>query len=422
MESLEKKKIAITGGTLIDGTGGDPLPDCNITIEAGLIKTIGPDPAPGDLSGYECYDARGKTVMPGLIDAHTHLWGVTSLDTLTWTLDHPCLRTARASMDVWRLLDSGFTTVRDPGTYISIFLRDAVNEGALPGPRILSAGKVITQTGGHGDPTHNLPQSWVEERSICRVADGADDCRRAVREQIREGADMIKIMTTGGVLSDRDNPKFTQFCLEEIQAITEEAHARGYLVASHAQGTKGIKNALRGGVDTIEHGNGLDNEAITLMLDTGAFLIPTLAVFQALLDGGPHCGVKPRHLSKVEAIKEIHQKAFFTAWKAGVKIGLGTDYLLTPQVTGTVMGSHAKELALYVEAGLSPMDALVCATQNNAAALGLEKITGTLEPGKSADLLIVDGDPLGNITVLQDPDRLVHIFKEGCVVPRLPRL
>ncbi len=416
---VKKHKIAITGGTLIDGTGASPLADSDIFFEDGYIRTVDRNISAEALHDFTCYDARGKTIMPGLIDAHVHLWGVTSLNTLNWTLDDPCLRTARATLDTWRLLDSGFTTVRDPGTYISLFLRDAVNEGAIPGPRILSAGKVITQTGGHGDPTHHLPQTWVTDRNICRVADGIDECRKAVREQIREGADLIKIMTTGGVLSDRDNPRYTQFSLDEIRTMVEEAHVRGYKVASHAQGTQGIKNALNGGVDTIEHGNGLDTEAIELMLKTGAFLIPTMAVFHALLNGSSRSGVKHSHLEKVRAIKDIHQESIFRAWKAGVNIGMGTDFLLTPQVSGEVMGSHAIELALYVQAGLKPMDAIVCATRNNAMALGLSDQIGTIEPGKKADLLIVDGDPLKDITILQDPKKILHIFKDGKPVPRL---
>ncbi len=418
---MKETTIALTGGTLIDGTGAAPLEQSCLLIQGDLVCAAGTSEELSIPEDARRLDCRGKTIMPGLIDAHVHLLGVTSLDTLTWMVDDPCLRTARATMDAWRLLDSGFTTIRDPGTYISLFIRNAINEGAVPGPRILSAGKVISQTGGHGDPTHHLPDGWVADRDFCRIADGETDCRRAVREQARAGADLIKIMTTGGVMSDADSPEYTQYSIAEISTMTDEAHAMGLKVASHAQGNQGIINALQGGVDTIEHGTGLDSQAIELMLKTNAFLIPTLSVFHALVHRGERIGIKPRHLKKARSLLKVHKGAFIQAWKAGVRIGLGTDFLLTPQVTNHVMGSHAEELALYVSAGLSPMDAIICATRNNAQALGIDDRIGTLIPGKQADLLVVDGDPLMDITLLQSPENIAQIFKGGKPVPRIQR-
>ncbi|WP_022666876.1 metal-dependent hydrolase family protein [Desulfospira joergensenii] len=418
---MKERFIALTGGTLIDGTGAEPLKQSCLLIQNGLVRAAGTLESISIPEDAQTLDCRGKTIMPGLIDAHVHLLGVTSLDTLSWVVDDPCLRTARATMDAWRLLDSGFTTVRDPGTYISLFIRNAVNEGTVPGPRILSAGKVISQTGGHGDPAHHLPDGWVADRNICRIADGEADCRRAVREQARAGADLIKIMTTGGVMSDADSPEHTQYSIAEIRAMTDEAHSMGLKVASHAQGRQGIINALQGGVDTIEHGTGLDSQAIDLMLKTRAFLIPTLSVFHALVHRGERIGIKPHHREKARGLLKVHKSAFIQAWKAGVKIGLGTDFLLTPQVINPVMGNHAEELALYVSAGLSPMDAIVCATRNNAEALGVDDRTGTLVPGKQADLLVLDKDPLVDISRLQSPENIAQIFKGGRPVPRIQK-
>ncbi len=416
---MKSTPIAFTDGTLIDGSGTAALRQSCLIIQQDLVIStgkMGQVSIPADAIRIDC---QGKTVMPGLIDAHTHLLGVTSLNTLNWLIDEPCLRTARATMDAWRLLDSGFTTVRDPGTYISLFIRDAIKGGSVPGPRILSAAKVICQTGGHGDPTHHLPSGWVADRNICRIADGEVDCRRAVREQARAGADLIKIMTSGGVMSDTDSPECRQYSLAEITAMVEETHALGLKVASHAQGRQGIINALKGGVDTIEHGNGLDAEAIELMLKNGTFLIPTISVFHALVHRGSRIGINPGHLEKARLNEEIHKTAFLKAWEAGVNIGLGTDFLLTPQVNDEVMGNHAQELALYVSVGLSSMDAIVCATRNNAQALGIADRVGTLAPGKQADLLVVDGDPLQDITLLQHPKNISMVFKEGKAVPRL---
>ena len=232
-------------------------------------------------------------------------------------------------------------------------------------------------------------------------------------------ADFIKIATTGGVMSEQGAPTSTQYTVDEIKAITEEAHALGKKVAAHAQGNQGIKNALLGGVDTIEHGIYLDDEAVEMLLDREAFLIPTLAVVEAILVGGPKAGIREVSLKKARSIGEDHLKSFNLAWRAGVKIGLGTDYFLSPLVIGEFMGNHAKELELYVRAGLSPLEAIVCATGNNAQALGLADSLGTIEAGKRADILVVRGDPLADITILQDRANIETVYKAGRPAQRL---
>lgn len=411
----------LKGGRLVDGTGSEPVEEATVVIKGELIEAVGKSETVDYPQDARLIELSGQTIMPGLMDAHIHLLGVTTLNTVEWVTIDPYLRLARSVMDAWRLLDSGFTTVREVSTYHSLYIRQAIEEGSLPGPRILSCGKMITQTGGHGDIVHSLPVEWVIQRDICRIADGVDDCRKAVREMLRNGADFIKIMTSGGVMSERDEPTSAQFALDEIRAMVEEAHAAGKKVASHAQSNKGIKNALLAGVDTIEHGIYLDDEAVELMVNQGSFLIPTLAVVDSLLTKGPEAGIPEGSLKKARQIEESHLQSFLKAWKAGVKIGLGTDYLLSPHVTGKFMGDHAVELELYVKrAGLTSMEAIVCATRNNAQVFGLEERLGTLEPGKLADLLIVKGDPLADVSVLRDRANLEAVYKGGVRTPRLP--
>ena len=409
----------LRGAKLIDGAGSDPVQDSIVVIKGELIESVGRSGEVDYPQDADVIEVAGLTVMPGLIDAHLHLAGYPSLNSLQGVLDDPYLRCARAAMDCWRLLDSGFTTVRDCASYHTLFLRQAVDEGSLPGPRIVSCGKAVTQTCGHMDEAHSLPLEWVVGRDICRIADGPDECRRAVREQFRAGADFIKIATTGGVMSEQGAPTSTQYTVDEIKVITEEAHAMGKKVAAHAQGNQGIKNALLGGVDTIEHGIYLDDEAVEMMLDREAFLIPTLAVVEAILAGGPKAGIREVSLKKARSIGEDHLKSFNLAWRSGVKIGLGTDYFLSPLVIGEFMGNHAKELELYVRAGLSPLEAIVCATGNNAQALGLADSLGTIEAGKRADILVVRGDPLADITILQDRANIETVYKAGRPAQRL---
>ncbi|GAG21062.1 unnamed protein product, partial [marine sediment metagenome] len=256
-------------------------------------------------------------------------------------------------------------------------------------------GAIITQTGGHGDVAHSLPIDWAKQRGICRIADGVDECRKAAREQLREGADFLKLCSTGGVMSEKDLPTSSQYTVEEIRAIVEEAHHVGARAASHAQGTQGIKNALLAGIDTIEHGIYLDNETIEMMIRQNTYLIPTLAIIETVANKGPKAGVPETHVKKARSLLEAQLQSFERAWQAGIKIGLGTDYLSDPM---TPMGENAIELEWYVKAGRSPMEAIVSATRINSEALGLDDRLGTLEVGKFADSIVVKGDPLSDIT------------------------
>jgi imidazolonepropionase-like amidohydrolase len=415
-ESLNSQVKAFVGGRLIDGTGAAPREDAVVVLDGERIKAVGLVGATAIPAEAAVIDVTGKTIMPGLIDAHMHFLGIRSMSQVTWLVDEPQVRGMRAVMDAWRVVEAGFTTVRDPAGMLAIHLRQAIQEGSIVGPRILAAGLAISQTGGHAD-WHFIPQEWNARVMLGRMADGVAEVQKAAREQLRAGADFLKIMTTGGVMSEKDQPTACQFSLDEIRAFVEEARNAGVRTASHAQGTQGIKNALIAGVDSIEHGIYLDDECITMMVDQGAYLVPTLAIVEAIVNNGRQAGVLEASVKKAEMVQKTHLDSFRRAYRAGVVCGLGTDYLGDP---GSPLGENAVELQMYVErAGLSPMEAIVCATRNNARVLGLEQELGTLQEGKLADLLLVDGDPLEEITLLRDRACIVTVLKGGRPVPRL---
>jgi len=409
--------LAIKGGKLIDGTGGAPIEKGSVLVREGRILTVGQSADVSVPAGAEMVDAAGKTIMPGLIDAHLHFLGIRSPNQVTWVIDPPHVRGMRAVMDAWRVVDSGFTSVRDAGGMLGLYLKQAISEGSIVGPRIMAAGKAISQTAGHAD-WHFMPKKWGERMMLGRIADGVADVRQAAREQLREGADFLKIMTTGGVMSEKDKPTSCQFSMEEIRAFVEEAKNAGVKTASHAQGAQGIKNAITAGIDSIEHGIFLDDECIEMMTKKRTRLIPTFAIVDAIVTKGRELGVMEVSVRKAESVQEAHIENFKKAFKAGVKCGLGSDYLSGPM---SPHGESATELEIYVKkAGLTPMDAIVCATKMNAEVLGLEDDIGTLEEGKRADIIVVDGDPLNDISLLRDRNKISAVYVGGEAVPRLP--
>jgi imidazolonepropionase-like amidohydrolase len=403
---MEELYTVFKGGRLIDGLGGAPVDKSVLVVKGKKIEAVGAERSVPIPPGAKVIDVTGKTIMPGLIDAHLHLLGIKTNNPLNWVLDPPELRGMRATMDIWKLIDCG-----NPN---ALHLKKAVEEGSIVGPRIVSCGAIISQTAGHGD-VHFLPIDLVRRQGFGRIADGVDECRKAAREQLRAGADFIKLCSTGGVMSEKDLPTSTQYSLEEIRAMVEEAHSVGAKCASHAQGTKGIKNALLAGVDTIEHGIFLDEETVGMMIKQKTFLVPTLSFFEAAVTRGPKCGLAEVNLTKARQIQAAHVKFLQIAINAGVKICTGTDYLSDPM---TPMGENIVELELQVRAGRSPMDVIVSATKINSEALGLNEKLGTLEGGKLADLLIVQGDPLQNISVLHK-ENIMDVYKEGVKIPRL---
>ncbi|MBW2368908.1 MAG: amidohydrolase family protein, partial [Deltaproteobacteria bacterium] len=335
-----------------------------------------------------------------------------------WVIDEPHVRGMRAVMDAWKIIDAGFTTIRDVGGMLAIYLKTAVNEGSIVGPRILASGLVVTQTAGHAD-WHFVPREWADRMLLGRVADGVAEVRKAAREQLREGADLLKIMTTGGVMSEKDSPSAVQYSMEEVRAFSEEARNAEVKTTTHCHGAQGIKNAILGGIDCIEHGTLMDDECVELMVKHGTHLVPTFAIVDAIVTNGRKMGVMEGSVRKAEAVTKHHMNSFLSAYKAGVTCGLGTDYLSDPM---SPHGENAVELDIYVnKAGLTPMETIVCATKNNAIILNLEKDLGTLEAGKLADVLVVNGNPLDDITLLRDKTRITEIYKEGTPVPRLPK-
>ncbi len=406
--------VALVGGSVIDGTGATPIANGVVLIGGGRIQDVGPAGRVKVPASATVRDVAGKTVMPGLIDAHLHLFGIRSLNQVGIIVEEPHVRAIRAARDAWRCLDAEVTTIRDAGGMSALYTKRAIEEGGVPGPRIVASGRAVSQTGGHGD-VHFAPVQWAERLEISRLADGVAEVQKAARQQLREGADMLKIMTTGGVMSEKDKPTSCQYSMEEIEAFVQEARNAGVRTGSHAQGTRGIKNAVLAGVDNIEHGIYLDDEVIELMVQRGTTLVPTFAIVDAIVQNRRKVGVLEASVRKAESVQAAHIVSFKKAYAAGVVCGSGTDYVGD---TTSPMGRNADEILAYVnKIGLSPMEAIVCATRNNAIVLGLQDQIGTLEASKQADLVVVDGDPLADIRVLCRRDKILTVYKGGEVMP-----
>ncbi|WP_168188863.1 metal-dependent hydrolase family protein [Thermoflavimicrobium daqui] len=399
------KPIFLKGGNLIDGNGFI-LKSAGIIIDGERISQVGPLSELTIPKDVEVIDTSEYTLMPGLIDAHMHLFGVTSLNLAVAFLEPNEVLLGRALTDLPKLINAGFTSVRDVGSPVTIYIKQLIQEGLYQGPRIKTAYKMLTQTAGHGD-LHMLPLEFNKNR----VCDGVDDCRKAAREQFRSGADFIKICSTGGVLSEKDDPRFSQFTIDEIKAIVYEAEAVGSFVASHAQGTQGIKNALIAGVKTIEHGIFIDDEGIELMLKRDAILVPTLSIVHRLITEGKNHGVPEFGLRKSKKVYEIHQINMRKAYEAGVQMAIGSDFVGCSPVPH---GENALELDLFVnDLGFSPMEAIVASTKTAAKAMDMEDEIGTIEVGKYADILVVSGNPAENIKVLLDTNNIKKVFVGG---------
>ncbi|HLC29319.1 MAG TPA: amidohydrolase family protein [Dehalococcoidia bacterium] len=396
---------AILGGTLIDGTGRSPLRDSVVLIEAGRVQAVGKKGEVQLPQGTEVLDASGKTVMPGIIDTHDHLanhgYDILTRTGLQTVISHTNLLTAKALRET---LEAGITTVRDAAGLDRGFKR-AVEEGLIPGPRLLLTLGFISPTGGVGDhttvsglnihPNPALPDG---------VADGPAGVRAKVREMIRSGADAVKTATSGGVSSARHGPKDMEYSREELLALVDEGHAQGKLVMCHALGGPGLEMAVECGVDSIEHGGFLDEfpSAIRTMAQQGIYYVPTFSVYV-------HHRESPFEYMRQRArpMYEHHVRSLRMALDAGVKVAMGTD------AGGWVHGQNMSELQQFVEAGMKPLDAITASTQTAAQCIGLGEDLGTIESGKWADILVVDGDPLQDIALLQQKQRLLLVMKGG---------
>jgi len=382
-------------GTLVDGIADEPRHDVRLRLADGRIDAVGsPDDVDADDEHVE-----HDVVIPGLIDAHVHLAGLRTLAPLGWVTEDVATLTARATADCRKLLAAGFTSVRDVGSTTGLGLKRAIAEGEIPGPRVYTSGKSISQTAGHGD-THSIPIEWVDEGSaLATLADGEDECRKVARERIREGVDCLKIMTTGGVLSELDAPDQSQFTDHEIRAFTEEADRVGIPVASHAQGTPGVVSALENGVDTIEHGFYLDDHALNLFHEHDATFVPTLAIMHRIVEHGADHEMPEWGLRKAREAYEAHVDSVRRAYEADVPIALGTDFIgpaLVPH------GENALEAELLVEEiGLSELEAIKAGTSVAARTVPDDDV-GRVEAGAKADLVALGADPLEDITALRD--------------------
>lgn len=410
---------AIVGGLLIDGTGREVIKDAAVLIDGKKIIKVGANGQFDIPSGADLIDAHGMTVMPGLMDVHTHIalpfyppeteWHVASV-----RVDTP-LATLYAAKHVKDLLDAGFTTVRDLGNFqdftnpVARSVKKAVDRGILLGARVVYAGGVH-MTGGHAD----LGTPAILRRPE-NTADGVWCVRKKVREAIRSGADLIKISASGGMAGELEMPWWRNFTLEEIQAISDEAHALGKKVAAHVYTADLIKHAIRGGADTIEHGFPLDNEAIKMMIERGIPLIPTLHVFSEWTISTMEGKVPDHQFKKITDTAQACIESFKKAIESGVKIATGSDItLLAPPAPQH--GDNAYEIELMVKYGMKEMDAIVASTKNAAEVIGWGEELGTIEEGKIADLLIVKGDPLKDIRVLRDKQAIAVVIKEGQIV------
>jgi imidazolonepropionase-like amidohydrolase len=396
--------LVVRAGTLIDGRGGPPVRNAVIVIEGGRFAAVGPGVAVPP--GARVVDLSQATVLPGFIDAHVHLAG-RHLGEGEWAhasvRDTPQDDAIRGVRNARLTLEAGFTTVRNVGAgqWTDIALRDAIGEGIVPGPRIVAAGYGIGITGGHCDENGYAP-GLLDRGPEHGIADGPGDAVRAVRSQIKQGADVIKICATGGVLSEGDAVGVQQMGEEELAAVVAAAHLAERRVAAHAHGTEGIKAALRAGVDSIEHGSMLDDEAIRFFLKTGAYLVPTLMAQETVSEAARSGVLKGERAAKALAVAPLARASIARAIEAGGKIALGTDAGVFPH------GRNGREFALLVEAGMRPMDAILAGTRNAADLLGLGDEVGTVEPGKVADLVAVAGDPLADIALLTRPTFVLH--------------
>jgi imidazolonepropionase-like amidohydrolase len=404
--------LAITNGTIIDGRGGDPLTGMTLLIENERVIALDRQDQVTIPRGTTVIDAMGGSILPGLIDTHVHFM-LEYPDVLHGLLTPPSLRLLQAIPRMRATLEAGVTTVRDAAGSPA-GLKIAVERGIIAGPRMQVAISLISQTGGHGDGFYPccvdigfFGTNFLDVPN--GVADGIEEVRKAVREVLRAGADWIKLATTGGVLSTADAPTSSQLTLEEIATAVYEAAAQEKRCMAHAQGTQGIKNALLAGVTSIEHGIYLTDELIDLMLEKDAYLVPTLVAPLAVIKfSQDHPDLLPGMMAvKAVSVVEAHQKSFRKAVEAGVKIAMGTDSGVGRH------GENGQELQLMVENGMTPMQAILASTSQAAQLLHLEKNLGTLEVGKLADVIVVEGDVLSNVSKIANPANIKLVLKAG---------
>ena len=382
---MSSETLVLSGARIIDGTGAEPVRGRSVVVEKGVIAAVVEDARAPRGNGM---DLAGHTLLPGLINCHVHLCLGAEADPVRPLREEPLGLTAiKALLRARETARAGVTTVRDLGgrEYVEIAVRRAIQEGLIDGPRILAAGRPVCMTGGHGH--------W-----LAREADGPDDVRKAVREQLKAGADVIKIIATGGVMTPGVEPGSPQLTLEEMRAAIEEASRAGRRTAAHAMASSGISDAIAAGITSIEHGIYLTEEIVAHMRRDGTFLVPTLNAPAAIASGGLAAGIPDFMVRKSEVVVPAHVASFQLAHRAGVRIAAGAD-------SGTPLNFHGSllpELTLMVKYGMTPLEAIRAATVTAADCLGLGEVTGRVAPGYAADLIAVAGDPAERIEALAD--------------------
>jgi len=401
-------RLLFHGGQVFDAVGAQPaVRPADVLVEEGRIVDIGPG-----LDGDDGVDCAGRTLIPGLFDCHTHVM-VSRYDLWRMAQTPFSLQFFEAARNLQATLDIGITTVRDAAG-ADLGVKTAVEQGLVDGPRMQISISMLSQTGGHADRWMVCGGQFANPFSLAHpgkpsaIVDGPEEVRKKVRELIRAGADVIKVATSGGVLSPRDDPRHGHLRDDELDALVAEASAAGRWVMAHAQATEGIKAAIRAGIRSIEHGIYLDDEAVGMMLDRGTYLVPTLMAPRGVIDmAASGVSVADESLQKANMVIDAHDESVARAIAAGVKVAMGTDSGVTPH------GQNLRELPLMVDRGMTPAAALVATTRTAAELMGLEAELGTLEPGKRADLVVVEGDPL---EVDKLSERIQAVWKDGVQV------
>jgi imidazolonepropionase-like amidohydrolase len=407
MKNNTQSPIVFQNALLVDGTGPEPSGIVNVLVAEGIIQEV--SEAPVSARNAVTYDLAGRTIMPGLIDLHMHPF-LTNMNLMKLEDTPVSLVTAQASVVLNGLLDRGFTTIRDAagGDW---GLQQAVADGLIAGPRLFISGKAISQTGGHGDFRRRTDDSVMCScgsalHLISRIADGVDQVRHAVRDELRKGADQIKIMVSGGVSSPLDPLEGCQFSMDEIEAAVDEATRAGTYVLAHAYSAEAITRALHAGVRTIEHANLIDADAAALAAEKGAFVVPTLVAYEALANHAVDAGYTKGMLKKLNRVRETGLQCLEICASAGVKMGFGTDIIGDQDI-------HAQEFLLRAEV-LPTHEVIASATRIGAEVLRCEGELGCIAPGAIADILVVDGNPLTDISLLAGHgEHYLAIMKDG---------
>ena len=405
-----KNTVYIKVGRLFDATSDTIKNNMVIVVENDRIQRVGSAGEINIPAGAGIVDLSQQTVLPGLIDCHTHLSSRADRYNPIYAFrDSPFSHAMIAVVNARKTLEAGFTTVRDVGSvaFVAVDLRKLIDEGLIPGPRVVASGPGISITGGHGDLNSYAPSVstglYPQERGF-GIADGVEQVRHVVRAQIKYGVDVIKILATGGVLSKGDSPGAPQFTEEELRVAADEAHKAGRKIAAHAHGADGVKNAIRAGIDSIEHASLVDDEGISLAKQHGTYFVMDIYNDDYILGKAVEFGLEPENVEKERSLGQLQRNNFQKAFKAGVKMAFGTDAGVYPH------GDNAKQFFYMVKYGMSPAQAIRAATSSAADLIGRSKEVGTIEAGKFADIIAVGGDPLKDVTALES---VSCVMKDG---------